>query len=198
VSSNVFFHRPRFRQRHGKRSKSMSRRRSAAFMGIASAGRKRFAIGFVTSTGEKDVSSIRRNYRVQARARLRAFVGFYTQCKSNVRFGSKADICSAKKACPPYARKRHRLRICCWCVGPVRAVTRSRRASRISRVMHSIWRIAGRPPRIFCYAIIAAGPRTPGEQIVKHCKIAKPCTRNIKCLAAMGCNVRLWPKADMS
>jgi hypothetical protein len=38
----------------------------------------------------------------------------------------------------------------------------------------------------------------PANKIVKHCKNGKPCARKIKSLAAVGHNVRFWPKADMT
>ena len=48
MSSNAFFRRRTFRQSRDEKSRSMSRRRAAACMGIASRGQKRLAINFLT------------------------------------------------------------------------------------------------------------------------------------------------------
>jgi len=76
ISSDACSHRAPFRQQRDKRSRSTSRRRSAAHMGIASDGRQRFVTKSISLTGDNDASSICQNYPMHARGRLRVFVGF--------------------------------------------------------------------------------------------------------------------------
>ena len=92
MSSNAFFHRPPFRQPRDKKSRSTSRRRSAACMDIASDGSRHFGVHFVHLTCNEDASSICKNRPVPARVRLPVSVGFSAECERDVRFGSKADI----------------------------------------------------------------------------------------------------------
>ena len=64
-------------------------------MDIASDGSRHFGVHFVHLTCTEDASSICKNRPVPARVRLPVSVGFSAECERDVRFGSKADICSA-------------------------------------------------------------------------------------------------------
>ena len=97
MSSNAFFHRPPFRQPRDKKSRNTSRRRSAACMDIASDGSRHFGVRFVQLTCNERASSICQDRPVPARVWLPVSVGFSAECERDVRFGSKADICSAKR-----------------------------------------------------------------------------------------------------
>ena len=102
MSSNAFFHRPPFRQPRDKKSRSTSRRRSAACMDIASDGSRHFGVHFVHLTCNEDASSICKNRPVPARVRLPVSVGFSAECERDVRFGSKAVTKESCLAAVPF------------------------------------------------------------------------------------------------